>query len=94
MPASLFGIPVGLLGLAGAWHDAARIWNVPPGGADAIGVAGLPAALRSAIGIQLAPPTAWVAPTLFVGANVVIGYLALSSLRLLGRRRPVPIRSA
>ena len=40
MPASLFGIPVGLLGLAAAWHVGARIWGLPPIVADAITGAG------------------------------------------------------
>ena len=40
VPASLFGIPVGLLGLAGAWHVGARIWALPPIVADAITGAG------------------------------------------------------
>jgi tellurite resistance protein len=40
MPASFFGIPVGILGLAGAWHVGVRIWNLPPLLADAITVFG------------------------------------------------------
>lgn len=40
MAAYLFGIPVGLLGLAGAWHVGARIWNLPSFVADGISVAG------------------------------------------------------
>ena len=40
MPASLFGIPVGLLGLAGAWHVGVRIWNLPSVLADGIAVIG------------------------------------------------------
>jgi tellurite resistance protein len=30
MAASLFGVAVGILGLAGAWNVAARIWGLPP----------------------------------------------------------------
>jgi tellurite resistance protein len=40
VPASLFGIPVGLLGLAGAWHVGARIWKLPSILGDIISVAG------------------------------------------------------
>lgn len=30
IPASLFGVPVGIMGLAGAWNVGARIWSFPP----------------------------------------------------------------
>ena len=40
MAAYLFGIPVGLLGLAGAWHVGARIWSLPSFVEDGISVAG------------------------------------------------------
>ena len=29
IPASFFGMPVGILGLAGAWNVGARIWHLP-----------------------------------------------------------------
>ena len=38
--ASLFGIPVGFMGLAGAWNVGARIWNLPLVLADGIGTFG------------------------------------------------------
>jgi len=38
-------------------------------------------------------PIAWLAPIVFVGANLVIAYLALSSLRVLARRWPVLVAS-
>lgn len=40
VPVSLFGIPVGHLGLAGAWHVAARIWNFPSLVANALAILG------------------------------------------------------
>lgn len=40
IPASLFGIPVGIMGLAGAWRVGARIWGLPEVVADAIAVVG------------------------------------------------------
>lgn len=40
VPASLFGIPVGVLGLAGAWNVGARIWQLPPVVGSALGVIG------------------------------------------------------
>jgi tellurite resistance protein len=39
-------------------------------------------------------PIAWVAPILFVAANLVIAYLALSSMRLLGRWQALRVSSA
>jgi tellurite resistance protein len=40
IPASLFGMPVGIMGLAGAWTVGARIWNLPAGIAAGIAIAG------------------------------------------------------
>lgn len=40
IPASLFGVPVGLMGLAGAWRVGARIWDLPSLAADGIAVVG------------------------------------------------------
>jgi tellurite resistance protein len=40
MPASFFGMPVGMLGLAGAWNVGVRIWNLPSLLADAIAILG------------------------------------------------------
>jgi tellurite resistance protein len=41
MPVSFFGIAVGTLALANAWHVAARIWPVPAGIADGFTLAAL-----------------------------------------------------
>ncbi|MGJ7506356.1 dicarboxylate transporter/tellurite-resistance protein TehA [Variovorax sp. GT1P44] len=38
---SLFGMPVGILGLAGAWRVGARIWNLPSAYAIGIGIFGV-----------------------------------------------------
>lgn len=38
--ASLFGIPVGILGLAGAWNVGVRTWNLSPLLANGIGIFG------------------------------------------------------
>src|SRR3954470_7187783 len=38
---SLFGIPVGILGLAGAWSVGVRTWNLSPIPATAIGILGV-----------------------------------------------------
>ena len=40
IPASFFAMPVGILGLAGAWNVGVRIWNLPPLLASGIGVFG------------------------------------------------------
>jgi tellurite resistance protein len=40
IPASLFGIPVGVLGLANAWNVGARIWHLPPIVGAALAAAG------------------------------------------------------
>jgi tellurite resistance protein len=40
IPASLFGIPVGVLGLSNAWNVGARLWHLPPIVGHALGVAG------------------------------------------------------
>jgi tellurite resistance protein len=40
IPASFFGAPVGILGLAGAWRTGARIWGLPSHVADGIAVVG------------------------------------------------------
>ena len=40
IPVSLFGVPVGLMGLAGAWRVGARIWNLPSPIANAIAIVG------------------------------------------------------
>jgi tellurite resistance protein len=40
MAASLFGMPVGILGLAGAWNVGVRIWNLPPLVAKGIEIVG------------------------------------------------------
>lgn len=40
IPLSLFGVPVGLLGLAGAWRVGARLWDLPPAIAGAIAAVG------------------------------------------------------
>lgn len=37
---SLFGMPVGILGLAGAWNAGARIWNLPPAVGSGIAIFG------------------------------------------------------
>jgi tellurite resistance protein len=41
IPASYFGIPVGILGLAGAWHVGVRIWNLPTVVADGLAIFGV-----------------------------------------------------
>ena len=40
MPVFLFGMPVGILGLAGAWKVGTRLWDLPPLVADGIGIVG------------------------------------------------------
>lgn len=40
VPASLFGIPVGMMGLAGAWRAGERVWNLPSLVTNAIAVVG------------------------------------------------------
>lgn len=40
IPVSLFGAPVGIMGLAGAWRAAARLWNLPPAVATVIAILG------------------------------------------------------
>jgi tellurite resistance protein len=41
MPVAFFGIAVGLLALANAWHVAVQIWPLPAGIADTLTVAAL-----------------------------------------------------
>jgi tellurite resistance protein len=40
IPVSLFGAPVGIMGLAGAWRVGARLWDLPPGVASGIAILG------------------------------------------------------
>ena len=43
IPASFFGIPVGLLAFANTWHVAVRLWHVPADVAQALTLSGLAA---------------------------------------------------
>ena len=86
VPASFFGMVLGIVGLGNCWRSASELW----GWAYTFATAACALAGMRFLERGLRGPIEWLSPAIFVIANLVVGTIFLRTIWLLVRGRLFP----